>query len=246
MPIYILSVLIQVAFVLHIVKTGRNTTWIWIVVMLPLAGSIVYFLVEVLPGLLGSRTGRKASSNLKKIINPNKDIKDASYNYSVSDTVENSMNLAQECLNKGMFDEAKRLYKKCLKGVHEYDPDVMTGLAKAEFYLKNYSDVKNILNELIEKNPGYKNADAHLLFARTLQELNEMDLAIEEYETLDVYFPGPEATYRYAMLLRIKGENSKSKDLLEKIIHMSKISGSHHNSLYSEWIKKAKTEIANS
>ena len=50
MPLFILSILIQVALVIHIVKTGRSTTWIWIVVMLPVAGSIAYFVLEGLPG----------------------------------------------------------------------------------------------------------------------------------------------------------------------------------------------------
>jgi len=243
MHIFILSVLIQVAFVLHIVKTGRSTTWIWIVIMLPLAGSIAYFVLEVLPDLLGSRTGRKASSNLRKVINPNKDMNEAAYNYAVADTVENSMKLADEYLNKSMFSEAKELYAKCLRGVHESDPDIMFGLARAEFSLNNFSEVISILDKIIDKNPDYKNADAHLLYAKSLEVLNETDLALEEYKALDVYFPGPEATFRYALLLKNKGEHSKAKELLEKIIHSSKFSGKHYNDLYKEWVKKAKIEI---
>ena len=119
----------------------------------------------------------------------------------------------------------------------------MYGLARAEFSLNNFNEVKSILNEIIDKNPDYKNADAHLLFAKCLEELNETDLALEEYKALDVYFPGPEATFRYARLLINKGEHSKAKELLEKIIHSSKFSGKHYNSLYKEWVKKAKAEI---
>ena len=243
MHILILTVFIQLAFVLHIIKTGRNTAWIWIVVMLPLAGSIAYLIVEVLPDILGSRSGRKASTNLKKILNPNKNMNGAAHNYSVSDTVENSLALAEECLNKSMFIEAKELYTECLKGVHKHDPDIMYGLAKAEFFLNNFSEVKSILDDLIEQNPDYKNPNAHLLYARNLENLNETELALKEYETLDIYFPGPEATYRYALLLKNKGEDSKSRELFEKIIHYSSISGKHYNSLYKEWVKKAKDEI---
>ncbi|PCK07520.1 MAG: hypothetical protein COA42_13985 [Alteromonadaceae bacterium] len=32
MPLFILSLLFQVGFVIHIIKTGRSTTWIWIVI----------------------------------------------------------------------------------------------------------------------------------------------------------------------------------------------------------------------
>ena len=81
---------------------------------------------------------------------------DATQNYSVADTVENSMKLADECLNKNMFSEAKELYEKCLKGAHKDEPHIMYGLARAEFCLNNFSTVKSILDEIIDKNPDYK------------------------------------------------------------------------------------------
>ena len=75
MPLFILSIIMQVALVLHIVKTGRNTTWIWIVVMLPLAGSIAYLVVELLPDFFGSRAGRNATRSIPKVVNPNRELK---------------------------------------------------------------------------------------------------------------------------------------------------------------------------
>jgi hypothetical protein len=224
MPFFVLSVILQVALVVHIVKTGRNTTWIWIVVMLPLAGSIAYLIVEVLPEIMGSRTARKAKQELSKVINPNKDIKQAAHNYSIIDTVQNSMILADECINKGMYEEARELYKKCLRGVHEDDPDVMYGLANAEFGLNNFSQVKSLLDDLISENPDYKNPGAHLLYAKTLENLGEIDLALAEYKVLDQYYSGPEATFRYAKMLKNHGFAEQSTELFEKILHQSKTS----------------------
>ncbi len=112
MPFIVLSLLLQVALVVHIVKTGRNTTWIWIVVILPGAGSIAYILLEVLPELIGSRTARNATRSVEQIINPNKDINIAARDYSITGTVENTLNLANECFKKGLFQEAKSLYEK--------------------------------------------------------------------------------------------------------------------------------------
>ena len=77
MPFFILSLVLEVALIIHIVKTGRNTTWIWIVLMLPLAGSIAYLIIEVLPGLTGSKTGRKAAKKISTTVNPNRDLKKA-------------------------------------------------------------------------------------------------------------------------------------------------------------------------
>lgn len=242
MPFFIISILLQVALVVHIVKSGRNTMWIWIVVMLPMAGSIAYLLLEVLPELMAGRAGRSVKRNIEGLVNPNKGINAAARELSISQTVENSMKLAEECMSKGMYEEARKLYKKSLKGVHDSDPVIMYGLARAEFGLRNYYQAKQQLDELIIRNPGYKNPEAHLLYARTAEALNDMELAFQEYEALDGYYPGPEATLRYALLLKKNGSHERASSLLEKIIHLSEVSGRHYNSLHKQWIVAAKTE----
>lgn len=241
-PIFVISVIIQVLLVLHVVKTGRGTMWIYVIVLLPLAGSIAYFIAEILPDLAGTRTGRQVQRDIASLINPNKDINRAAYDYSVRDTVENSIRLAEECIRKGMYNEAKDLYERCLTGTHESDPTLMYGLARCEYSLNNYDEVKSILDKLISLNPEYKNPDAHLLYAKTLDKLHQYDEALEEYKILDSYYPGPEPTYHYAVLLKKQGKTDLARELLEKIIHRSKISGRHYNSLHKTWIKLAKNE----
>lgn len=240
MPFLIISVLIQALFVLHIVKTGRNTTWIWIVVMLPVAGSIAYVIVELLPDLLGSRNGRKAGRALQDVINPNKDINKATRDYTISDNIENRMKLANELLEKDKYDEAADLYKQCLTGMYQKDAYMMFGLAQAQYGLGDYSQVESTLNDLIGYNPDFKNADAHLLYAKTQVKLGKIDLAIEEFEALHEHYPGPEATYRYAVLLKENGQSDKANELFESILTTADVSGRHYKSMYKEWIKKAK------
>lgn len=243
MPIFILSVIVQVAFVVHIVKTGRNTTWIWIVIALPVAGSIAYFIVEVLPGLGSSHTARRTKKTLVNTLNPNKDLNQAVQNYTLSDTVENTMKLAAECLNKEKYAEAKSLYERCLIGIHKDDPELMQGLASAEFKLGEFEICKGILDDLIAKNPDYKSPDAHLLYARSLEELGETQEALHEYEALDKYFPGPEATYRYAKLLQAIQQQDKAIELYEKIMVQAQQAGNHYNNIYGQWIKLAKAQL---
>ena len=243
MPLFILSAIVQIICIIHIIKTGRNTMWVWAVMMLPGLGAAAYFFVELLPELSRTRSGVKAQKGLGKLINPNKDFKNASNNYTVVDTVENSTKLAGEYLNKGMFAEAKALYEKCLTGIHEDDPDLMYGLAQAEYGLESYEPAKQVLDRLIKENPTYKNVDAHLLYAKCLVKLNDVDAAIKEFIALDEYYPGPEATYRYAMLLQTLGKDQETEQLLEKILQNAKLSDKHYRARYKLWIGKAKQAL---
>ena len=246
MPFYLAIILLQVAFVVHIVKTGRDTLWIWIVIMLPLAGSIAYFIIEILPNLLNSRSGRNASRKLSQVINPNRDLHQAVTNLQVSNTVENSIKLAEELMNKGMFAEARQLYAECLKGIYETDPIIMAGLARAEFGLGHYETCRDILDKLIEYNPEYKNADDHLMYARAQELSGNIAIALHEYETLAKYFTGPEAKYHLAMLYKkTAGKEHLAKAILTEIVSYAKTANKHYKQLYAEWIEKAKQELNN-
>ena len=51
MAFLILSIAIQVLLIVHVIKTGRNTIWIWVLALLSLPGAIAYIAVELLPDL---------------------------------------------------------------------------------------------------------------------------------------------------------------------------------------------------
>ncbi len=71
----IISIIIQVLLVVHCIKTGRNTIWIWVIVLLPIAGPIAYIAVELLPELFGSRTAKRTARNVKKALDPQADLR---------------------------------------------------------------------------------------------------------------------------------------------------------------------------
>ena len=69
--IYIVSGLLSLGFIVHCIKTGRNTIWVYVLVVLitfPFVGSLVYFGAEILPELLRSRTSRRAMRGIRKAI----------------------------------------------------------------------------------------------------------------------------------------------------------------------------------
>src|SRR5512145_3442545 len=148
MPIIILSFLLQLALIVHVLKTGRNTIWVFILLFAPVIGGLAYLIVELLPELTRSRTGRRLRSSVAKAVNRDRDLKEAARNLAVAGTAQNAMKLAGEYLAKGRFAEARDLYAGALRGVHADDRDLLLGLAHAQFELGEYREVIDSLEKL--------------------------------------------------------------------------------------------------
>lgn len=245
MPIIILSGLLQLLLVVHCLKTGRDTKWIWVLVMMPFIGAAAYVILEAGPDFLGSSVGRNAKRAAQNKFNPNKDIREASDELARADTVKNTTKLAEECMNKGQYSEAETLYQKSLRGLYETDPHILSGLAQAQFSLNKFDDAISSLDLAIEKNPDYKNQDSHLLYARAKEAIGDSKAAAEEYESLIEYFTGPEPAYHYAMMLCKEQQPEKAKALLEHILEKTKLAPKHYYSQHKIWIDQARKELAN-
>lgn len=242
MPFFIVSLVIQVALVVHILKTGRNVSWVFIVLFFPLIGSIAYFIVELWPELTHSPTAHSARRKLAGVVNPNKDLQDASRNLAVADTVQNAMALAEECLEKQRYGEARQLYERCLRGVHADDPVALFGLARSQYGLGDFAGVVKTLDLLKERNPDHRSPDGHLLYAKALEQLGSTDAAIHEYDVLTTYYAGPEPACRLGAILKARGKADEARALFQRVVNESAIAGKHYNALHKEWVAMARRE----
>jgi len=244
MPIFlILSLLIQIAFAVHVIKTGRDRMWLWIILIFSMLGCIVYFFAEILPELRSSRTGRKATTRVFKTIDPQSELKRLTTNLEISDNVENRVKLAQECVAAELYEQAIELYSTALSGIYQDDPNIMLGLATALFLQGDYIKTKETLNRLIETNPKFKSPDGHLLFARTLEALQENEAALEEYEVVASYYSGYEAKCRYALLLKKQGQTEKAQSLFNEIIKRAKHLPKNVRKVQKQWIEIASQQL---
>lgn len=242
MPIFIVSMLIQLGLIVHVLKTGRNTTWVFILLFAPIIGALAYFIVELLPELTSTRTARQARRSVAKAINPDRDLKQASRQHAVADTVQNSIALANEYLERAQFADAKEVLVRARKGVHADDPVILFLLAQAQFGLQEYANVLATLEELKNTNPAARSPEGHLLYARAHEELGDLDAAAHEYEALAEYFPGPEPRCRLARILKARGDAARAQALFEEVVRESEIAGRHYATLHKEWVALARRE----
>src|SRR5205814_481681 len=139
-----------------------------------------------------------------------------------------------ECLEKGMFDEAIRLYEGCLEGPHAKDARILFGCARARFYNGDARGAEEVLARLVASNPKFRPDEVQLLRARVLAALGDTDGALAAYQQLRDRYVGFEAKYRYGLLLKRLGRTREADELFAFI-------GSHarRSALESEqeWVK---------
>lgn len=152
--------------IIHVVRTGRNMYWVMILLMAPGIGGLAYLIVELLPDLMNNYHARKAVRGVTKTFNPGADLRQRQREYKLSGSVDAARHLASELVERGSYYEATQHYEKALTGLYEHDPDLMLGLANAQFGNEQYEEVQQTLELLIEKNPGFKSPEGHLLYAK--------------------------------------------------------------------------------
>jgi hypothetical protein len=240
----ILSIAVQAGLIVHVIKTGRNMLWIWAIALLPLLGSIVYVVVEILPQALGSRTARRATTGVRRMIDPDRELRRASVEVEVSGNVDARRRLAEELFERSQYDAAIDVYRGGLKGIFEHDPTLLLGLARAQFAKQDFPAARATLERLTQHNPDFKSADAQLLYARTLEAEEALDEAERAYATLAPGYPGAEARLRYGVLLKRRGKLQEAHRVLKDLLDGARLGPAHYRKAQAEWLERARRELS--
>jgi len=244
MPLLLISYVIQALLIVHVIKTGRNQLWIWVLAMLPVASIIAYTAAELVPALLRSHATQRTVKGMKKALDPEANLRRLAQQAGISGGVDASQRYAEELLRLGRAAEAVEIYRKLLRGLYEHDPNLMLGLARAQFTAGKFTDARGTLDELIQRNPEFRSTEGHLLYARTLEQEGLVQRALDEYKALAGYFPGAEAAVRYAQLLRAQGERDQARQVLKGLLDQSAVAPAHYRRTQEEWLKQAERELA--
>ncbi len=215
-------VLLQLTVIYHAFKTRRPYYWIFVIMAFPVMGALIYFLVEVLPGTRSERNLKKIGNDIVKAINPDRDMKRHAEELAICGSVENKLKLANELVERGMFDEAINLYQSAREGQYLYAPDLLYGLARARFFNGDYLDARKVLGELQTHAPRYYAQEVALMSARAAAKFGDRSTARAEIESLLDKFVGLEARYRYAEILFDDGQPARAKAELERVIDHAK------------------------
>jgi hypothetical protein len=237
--LYVLLAIIQFSFAYHAVKTGRGAMWVTLIIVFPVVGCLAYYFFEVFPQSREERAVRRHVRDIAKALNPDGDLKRRTEDLAETSSVDNRLKLAGECLERGMFDEAIRLYEGCLEGPHANDAAILFSCARARLYNGDIRQAEEILARLEKAHPKYRSDEVLLLRARVNEGLGDTQRALNAYEALRNRYVGFEAKYRYGLLLDRLGRATEAQELFAFIAANARRSAVESE---KQWVKLAAKE----
>jgi len=239
--LFLLSLVIQILLIVHVIKTGRNSLWIWVLILpyIALPGAIAYIAIEILPELFRSRTARRTARGLRKAMDPSADLRRYESEARVTGNVAARQRYADELSRQERYDEAIAQYREALTGLYEHDPNLMLGVARAQFGKGDAAAARATLDELIRLNPDFRSPEGHLLYARALEQEGNAAKALEEYKVLAFSYPGAEAAVRYAQLLKAQGRAEEASKVVRELLEQARIAPAHYRRAQRPWLDAA-------
>ena len=205
---------------------------------------LAYVIAEILPNLKHDMRAQRALRGVKRTLDPGGDLRRREFEHRLSGSVDAARHLATELMENGRYAEAVEHYRKTLTGIYEDDPDLLLGLATAQYGNGDSAGSKATLDKLKETNPEYRSPEGHLLYAKALEDLGELQQAEEEYAALAGYYPGVEARVRYAALLEKLEKPEQARAEYLAILEAAELAPRHFRKAQKKWLAEAKSAAA--
>ncbi|MEE8439653.1 MAG: tetratricopeptide repeat protein [Micropepsaceae bacterium] len=240
----VISYALNIGCIIHAIRNDRMFPWIYILMLLPGIGSLLYLFLEIIPRHVSARQSGALKRGVTKITNPNRDLKAAKREVELVGSVDAKRKLAEEYFLRGDYEGSIDLLRSALAGVHTDDPAILFALARALVATEDGAGAQAALDELQTANPKFVSADAHLLYVRALELQDKDQEALQEYKKLVRYFAGEEARCRYALLLQKSGETDRAQELFSEVVKLTIDGPSHYRRAQREWREIAKRKLA--
>lgn len=231
---------LQVFCIYHAYKNGKEPLWYFLIIFLPMIGSLVYLITQVFQ----KRTIEKAQDTVSGILNPTKKINDLKKALAFAKTHENQVALADAYMEINDFENAIALYNDALHGLFKEDTYVLKQLLIARYKNKDFSEAVTI-GKRIETQTDFIKSNGFIYYAMALANSNKKDAAKAIFEMIDKPFSNYKERLIYAKYLIEIQEVDHAKTILKELcneaIHASKPAKNEFKSTFNS----AKKELEN-
>lgn len=211
-----LWLLVCIALAVHVVRTGRELFWLFIILVFQPLGAVVYLVAILLPELLRGAGTQRLSAAARDALDPGREYRAAKQACEETPTVRNQSRLAQAAAGLGRHDEAERLFAEAAHGIHAEDPALLLGRSNALLELGRGGEALAVLERLTAAPEGHTPAAA-LAFGRACEMVGRDAEAEELLRDASQRVPGFEGMARYAAFLARHGRKPEAKAMVADI-----------------------------
>jgi hypothetical protein len=235
---YIFTLILQAVCAIHCMRKGNHNKWIWIIVCLPLVGSIAYIFTE----MFTNRDMQQVTYGVSTIINPTGKIRKLEAQLRFSDTFNNRVMLADAYLENRQVNEAIELYESSLHGNFTENGHVIKQLILAYYQQQRFEKIITATPKVYNK-PEFARSRAHIYYAVALANTGHIQKAEEEFLKLKGRFSNYEARYQYSKFLAGNERMQDARQVLADIVSEESHLSSPERRANRQWIIQAKQEL---
>ena len=196
---------------MHVVRTGQQMYWLWILVIGGPLGAAFYFFAVLLPDLMGGRTARVVGKAAQQALDPERDYRQAMRALEDTPTVGNRMKVAQAAAALGRWSDAEAQWALCGDGHWGDDPVILLGHADALLELGRFAEALAKLEKLKGLGSEGQTPRVALAFARAYEGLGRNAEADDAYRYAADRVPGLEAGGRYVAFMAKTGRRQDAE-----------------------------------
>ena len=131
-------------------------------------------------------------------------------------------------MRHGRYEEAIEQYRQALTGLYVHDPNLMLGLARAQFGSGAAAAACATLEELFRQNRTSARPRRSCCMRARSRPRAARRKALEQYQALANSYPGAEAAVRYAQLLDTQGRRDEARRVARELLEQARIAPGHY------------------
>jgi len=229
-------------FAVHAVRSGRPYWWLFVLLSFPMLGSVIYFFAEYLPGMRHTRGGIKAARAINNIIDPNRELREATIEFDRTPTAYNRARLAEALLAKGQVEQAITHYRDAASGPYARDAAFLRGLGSALLAGGRFDEAVTTFERLFEAHPDQRGGSAALMHAEALAGAGRPE-ARQAFDAVIAADASVEAQCKYGLFLLQRGDKPAARNALEHALKDAQRGHAHSRDMNREWIDQASAAL---
>jgi hypothetical protein len=229
-------------FGVHAIRSGQPIYWLFVLFAFPLLGSVVYCFAIYLPQFRYSRGGMRAARTVQNIVDPHRELREATAEFDRTATAYNRARLAAALFAKGHLDEAIEHYRATASGPYANDAAFLAGLARAEIAAGRHADAAATLERLFASHPDERRGALAIAHAEALAGAGSAN-ARTAFEAVVAQDASTEAQFKYGAFLHSRGDELGARRAFEAVLRNAEHGPVHSRELNREWIAQAQAGL---